>query len=269
MIIYILYILYKNIRRLIRLRDPYKLNTIEEDDIKDNIINLEDVPEYDFVDWNLDDAKDFKAYIGAVKRSCRNSIEYKNFIKFLKYNLDMKQCSFFSDIDDEVYDSYRGVKVEIHHEPFTIEDIIGIVTRKRMAFYEDLDEESTAQEVMLLHYKLLVGLIPISTTVHKVVHGRYQFIPLNRVFGNYKKFIEIYKDFITDEQFEYIKDLEEATSLGAEDSFKKLFAKRYLYVDFNGKTTLPEYEKVKELLETRALDHKRTLFTVIKPSENI
>ena len=249
------------------MRDPYKLNSIEEDDIEDNIIKLDEVPEYDFVDWNLDDGRDFKSYIKSVKSSCRNSIEYKRFTKFLKDNMNMRQCSFFEDIDDSVYNSYRGVKIEIHHEPFTIEDIIGIVTRKRMAFGEDLDEESTAQEVMMLHYKGLVGLISLSSTVHKVIHGRYQSIPLDHIYGDYKKFMEMYKDFITDEQFEYIKNMEEATSLGYSDSFKKLFSKRYVYVDYDGKTTLPEYEKVRNLLQdkvSKPIEEKKRLFTIIK-----
>lgn len=250
------------------MRDPYKLNTIEEDDINDNIIQLDEVPEYDFVDWNLDDGRDFKNYITAVKRSCRNSIEYKRLIRFLKENIGMNQCSFFNDIDDDIYKSYRGVKIEIHHEPFTIEDIIGIVTRKRMAFGEDMDEESTAQEVMILHYKCMVGLIPLSTTAHKVIHGRYQLIPLDHVFGDYKKFIDLYKDFITDDQFEYIKNIEEASAMGYADSFKKLFSKRFMYVDYKGKTTLPEYEKLRELLQDKISKSveggKKKLFTIIK-----
>lgn len=225
------------------MRDPNNLNETEE--LK-NVIELKNIPVYDVEDWDLNDPKEFNQYLKTVEHCVRNSHEYKQMIDFLRENLHMNQCSFLENVSNSEYSS---IKIHIHHDPLSLFDIAGIVTRKRIFYAENLDEELTAKEIMLCHYNLLVGLIPLSETVHELVHNRYLFIPTSKIFGHYKIFVDIYKDFILPEQMEYINSIEEATKMYSDNQYKGLLEKKYVYLDINdGKNLLPTQEDIKQLL---------------------
>ena len=230
------------------MRDPNSLNAANLN--QPTTINLKNPPVYDIADWDLNDNKEYRKYIREVKKNVRNSFEYKAMIEYLKENLGMTSCSFFENVNNE---ETPKVRIEIHHEPLTLDDICDIVTRKRIFYAEDLNEEMTAQEVMMLHYKLLVGLIPLSETVHELVHNRYIFIPSNKVYGNYKEFIRLYDQFIQPEQRDYIDAIEEATNEYSEQETRDLLSERPVYVNADYGYQLPSYERVKEILENRVV----------------
>ena len=57
----------------------------------------------------------------------------------------------------------------------------------------------------------MVGLIPLSETVHKLCHSSRLFIPIDKVAGRYKLFIDVYKPFIPVEQLDTIERMEKYT----------------------------------------------------------
>lgn len=61
---------------------------------------------------------------------------------------------------------------------------------------ESLHEDMIAKEVMYQHYKLHVGLIPLTTTVHEMVHNQFLFIPTQAVMGAWDKFVEEYRQYM-------------------------------------------------------------------------
>lgn len=146
--------------------------------------------------YNLLTDKDRLKFIKQVESLCRKSLEYKQYISFLKSEINMTKCSFFNNVKT---DENKKIGIEIHHEPFTLFDITEIALRK----YEDIGLEINpfliAEEIMLLHYRNMVGLIPLSKTVHSLVHDGKLFIPLQNVFGNYIKFIEEYDAWIPED----------------------------------------------------------------------
>lgn len=231
------------------MRDPEKLNITETIHPTDNVIVLKNIPVYDIEDWDLNDSKEFKRYVDTVEKCVRTSLEYKQMINYLKENLHMNQCSFLENINNT---DFSKVKIEIHHDPLSLFDIASIVTRKRIFFAEPLDEELTAKEIMLCHYNFMVGLIPLSETVHDLVHKRYLFIPTSKLFGNYKVFIEYYKDFILPEQMEALQNIEEATSCYDNSQYKDILEKKYIYIDLDGgRNTLPTTQDIKKLLSNK------------------
>ena len=68
-----------------------------------------------------------------------------------------------------------------------------------------------AKEVMELHYKLLVGLIPLSQTVHELAHNSRIFIPSDKVLGRYDLFVSLYKPFCDTQQLEVLSRIEKYT----------------------------------------------------------
>lgn len=158
-----------------------------------NTIDISTVPDFDIMDYNINDDKDYKKLISRVEKICRSSYEYKAFINYLRDYADMNKCSFMKYITNA---ENRKIRIEIHHEPITLFDIVTIIANKRITMRESMDEDMIAKEVMWNHYKLHVGLIPLSETVHEIVHNQYLFIPTFAILGFWREFIEEYKDFV-------------------------------------------------------------------------
>lgn len=185
-----------------------------------------------------DTEKDKRKFIERCKRIVRSSKEYKDYIQFLKENMDMNRCAFFPKVK---HTRENKVQIEIHHEPFTLDDIVRVVISKQLEEGKPLNDLDIADEVMELHYKNMVGLVPLSTTIHEVVHSDSNklFIPLNLCYGDYKRFYEEYQEYIKDDDIltrleKKIKQTKELT----EDSFNALIV-QFQYLDVDG-IELPE-----------------------------
>lgn len=186
-------------------RDPNLLIQPRFKNSKVEPITLDMIPDFDREDYDINDPKEFKYYIKCLENDIHRSIEYQRYINYLRENAGMNHCAFLPNVTNT--ETYK-IKIEIHHEPLTLYDIVLAVFNKRSAMREDIDEFMVAKEVMYLHYTLQVGLIPLSETIHELVHNQYLFIPSNIVFGNYKKFVSMYRSFIEPETLETINKIE-------------------------------------------------------------
>jgi len=215
-------------------------------------IHINHVPVYAIEDYDFSDEKDTEKYIKDVERICRTSYEYRQYIKFFKNNLDMSKCAIYEHVrlDPNNIRNYNKIAIHIHHDPFTLYDIVQVVLNKRMTEHENLDEQLTAKEVMLLHYNLLVGLIPLAETVHELVHNQYLFIPTTHVFGFYRDFVEMYDRYIDNELKDKIERIEAATTM-YDGSDREILDTHFLYCDVSGQRSLPAYEDVKQFLSRR------------------
>ena len=197
----------------------------------DQKIEITNIPVFDIVDYNLSDEKQLKKYLFDVERTCRNSFVYKKLIAFLREHIDMNKCSFFENVNNIESNS---IHIHIHHSPLTLFDIVTIVYHKRLDNREPLNVNLVAKEVMLLHYLMLIGLIPLSETVHELVHNGYLFIPTNVVFGDYKKFIKQYEDYIDQQLLNTLEQAEEYTKTYDYEKNTKVLSHSAIYVDASG-----------------------------------
>ena len=168
-----------------------------------------------------------------IERIIRGSTEYKDYIAFLRENVGMDACAFFNNINK---DTSKSLRIEIHHVPFTLFDITKIIVNKYMEEGLPLNELLMAEEVMKVHYSNMVGLIPLSKTLHLMVHGENAekvVIPAYMIFGNYKKFIEEYGDYMNDEDFKKIERLIQRTKEIKESDYKFL-EQHYDYIEVDG-----------------------------------
>ena len=77
-----------------------------------------------------------------------------------------------------------------------------------------LNDLYIADETMRLHYENKVGLIPLSKTVHQLVHNSSDIIiPLTQVFGDYRAFLNEYGEFIESGFPDLIEKLENKVAL--------------------------------------------------------
>ena len=78
----------------------------------------------------INNDKDKSKFIKRCEKIIRSSQEYKDYINFLKEHVDMNKCAFFQNISME---DTKRVKIEIHHEPFTLYDYVAVVVDRYLA----------------------------------------------------------------------------------------------------------------------------------------
>lgn len=172
-------------------------------------IKMEEIPECDIQCYFLEDEKEYEKFVKDVESQVRRSFEYKRMISYLRENMGMNQCAFLKGVSNA--EGNYDIRIEIHHYPFSLRDIVDIVIRKRQYYKEPLTLQMVAKEVMILHYKLLVGLIPLSQTVHELAHSSRLFIPVDKVMGRYDLFLQYYQPFCDPEQLETLQRIEKYT----------------------------------------------------------
>ena len=145
---------------------------------------------------NLSNEKQRQKFIFRIEKMVRSSMEYKDYIQFLKEHIGLNKCIFFQNVSQEKTEGRRKkVSLEIHHEPFTLFDIVKVVVDKFEQQGLPMNDLLIADEVMELHYSNKVGLVPLSKTAHEMVHDSVNlFVPLTMCYGNYSAFLEEYEE---------------------------------------------------------------------------
>ena len=236
-----------------------KVNDIYSNDGQ-TILEMKSAPYFDKMPYDLLEEKSFKKYISDLERSVRNSFEYRELIAYLKNTEGMDVCSFLDNVTSR---DNTKVKIEIHHSPLTLYDICLAVFRKRQQRKESTNLEAVAQEIMYLHYIGWVGLIPLSATVHDMVHNQYLFIPTDRVRGNYKAFVDNYYNFIDPDTLDSLDAAEDATR-EYNNKQMELFNNHKIYLNVDGSYGLPRKDEMKSLLKDRITEIKSGNIMVAK-----
>ena len=236
-----------------------KVNDIYSNDGQ-TILEMKSAPYFDKMPYDLLEEKSFKKYISDLERSVRNSFEYRELIAYLKNTEGMDVCSFLDNVTSR---DNTKVKIEIHHSPLTLYDICLAVFRKRQQRKESTNLEAVAQEVMYLHYIGWVGLIPLSATVHDMVHNQYLFVPTDRVRGNYKAFVDNYYNFIDPDTLDSLDAAEDATR-EYNNKQMELFNNHKIYLNVDGSYGLLRKDEMKSLLKDRITEIKSGNIMVAK-----
>lgn len=177
--------------------------------------------------------------IKRLERKCRSSMEYTDLIKYLKSNMDMESCVFLPKLGNG-----KRSTTEIHHEPYDLYTICGIVLKKHeMSENGNINEMMVAKEIMQLHYQGMIGLIPLSGVAHDLVHDGKLFVPLYCVFGKFVEFTQKYYDAILEYDESILDALQEKvllTEKGEVDT--SILNVCYVYGQMDGEENeLPEY----------------------------
>lgn len=171
-----------------------------------------------------------KEFIKYFESEIRDSFEYKYLIDLFKNTLDIKSCVFFKN-----YSIENGFKLEFHHHPFTLYDYVEAVMNKQIdEHHQNIEndgdyvyENEVEKEVVLLHYKLMVGLVPLNPTAHAQVHDGKLDIHPDLIIGNYDKFYNEYNKYLSEtarNKYQEYKERYKKGSIGSEliypDNFK-------------------------------------------------
>lgn len=173
---------------------------------------------YYFTDY-FDDAK-LKKLIKSCEKAIRGSEEYSKYIGFLNGTLGLTNCAILGNV------SKADVTIEMHHYPFTLYDIVYLNIMKRILKKEKINSFLVAREVLQDHYDNFIGLVPLSKTVHDLVHAGEIFVNLSAVYGDINTFVEKYNFAMSDdliEKYNKIVEMSEKNTVYSEtDILKKL-----------------------------------------------
>lgn len=143
----------------------------------------------------------YTKFVKKLEVIIRSSPEMRRYIQYLKNNLDLNSCSILKNAD------MSEVKIELHHYPFSLYDITHIVLNYRKINRMSYSTIEIAEEVVHLHYQNVIGLIPVSETIHDLAHSGSIILPLQDVYGNYKAFIQKYNAAIHSDYFARLRKL--------------------------------------------------------------
>lgn len=169
------------------------------------------------------DIKEFDKMIKNIVKVVRGSLEYRNYIGYLKQNFNLTECSFLSNLSTE------DVSIELHHYPFSLYDITKVVMLHNTKSDIKKSTFKMAEEIVKIHYEGLVGLVPLSELAHELTHSGKLFIRQKNVFGNVSKFIETYKlgiDADLKERLTVLLNLESTNGNLIDFENQKIFDKR-------------------------------------------
>lgn len=185
-----------------------------------------DTPELMEYSVSVSSEKDRVKFVNRVKSIIRGSFEYKDYINFCKTKMDLNKCIFYNNVTNATGKKGR-ISIELHHEPFTLHDIVDTVLQKYIDEGLEINDLLIAEEVLELHYSNAVGLVPLSKTAHQVVHNSTKLIvPLNMVYGEYSKFLDEYEPYIDESLYEKLEkkvNMTEALTPESFDAIKKEF----------------------------------------------
>lgn len=169
--------------------------------------------------------------ISTCEKYIRSSMEYRDYIAFLKDHLDFGRCAVLSNV---INGNGKKYSIEIHHEPFTLYDLVDIEIMRRETEKLPIEVLPICESVMALHYDGLVGLIPLSKTQHELIHSSKCFIPLQHIYQDYHKYYENFEEYI--ESAEHIKkkiDVKVRLSMQC-NKIQSESLPEYVYLDVDG-----------------------------------
>lgn len=181
----------------------------------------------------LQNDKEIHKFITRVEKLIRSSMEYRDYMQFLKEHVGLDSCTFLNSVGGSQSKNNR-ISIEIHHEPFTLYDYVAAVLNKFRDEGLPINDLNIADEVMLLHYENKVGLVPLAKTMHQAVHNSTKlFVPLNMVYGKYSEFLDEYEPYIDDSLYVKLEKKIDQTKNLTPESFEAI-KKEFTYLDVDG-----------------------------------
>lgn len=185
------------------------LNPRDIQSVEINERNVVDINNLGYINdpvyFDLEDPKEYRKYIQCIKRMVRSSIEYKDLVHEIKNR-------YFDNSSGISYNPDIQVRTELHHLPFTLEDIIELVYLKNKDLLLSTDPIDMTVEILILHFDGLIGLYNLDETEHEMIHNNAIFVPLDSIYGRVRDFYNIFKKYMSEYQIEVYENCEKLST---------------------------------------------------------
>jgi hypothetical protein len=185
--------------------------SIENDD--DNVEFLGKNQPYSlamYIDSSMD-AKIFVKFIKKVERHVRSNPDYKQYLEWLRDEQGLDKCAYFHNVN-----SFKA-EIQLHHVLSNLYTICVTVCNRLLSTNKKVSSFILADEVIKLHLEDKIALVPLSTTVHELVHAKKVRIPKSQIYGNYQAYYEQHVAFMDDYEKEIYADNEKYLTLERSD----------------------------------------------------
>jgi hypothetical protein len=210
-----------------KIKSPGKVNNIVnikslQDSNNINVSNMDGYFSEKFYFEDIYDSDKIKKFVNGIKALVRGSDEYSQYIHFLKEDVGLRNCAILGNISD------TDALIEFHHYPFTIHDVINLSVSRHILLNKKFNSFTIIEDVINDHYNNIIGLVPLSTTVHELAHAGEIFINLNtQVFGDLNAFIKKYAIAMPDDLIDKYNKLVEYSNQNAPYDANNVLQKIY------------------------------------------
>jgi len=194
------------------------LNTTNTDDGNTQLRTDNNVFGISFLKDNFLDEKEKVRYIKKIESMVRSSQEYREFVSYIREELQFNHCSLLNTLTSD------NVSVELHHHPFNLFDIVETEINKHIVKGDLFNTFIISANVMNTHYKNYIGLIPLSKTMHELVHSADSSritLPKKLVIGNFGQYYNENNLYMEDSTKEKYTTWLELDSMLTEDDLNR------------------------------------------------
>lgn len=210
---------------------------------------------------DIDTDKQRIKFIKRIEGIIRSSMEYRDYVAYCKENLDMNSCAFLSNVCQEK--GRKRISIELHHEPFTLMDIVWTVVNKYEAEGLPYNDLIISDEVLEMHYANIVGLIPLSKTMHQMVHNSNKIkIPLYLVYGQYSEFVEKYGQYMEPDLLDKLEKKINYTKNVTKEDFDAI-QRQFTYLEIEGVDDIEKIEVPEDNYEIDSINEKEIISKIV------
>ena len=147
------------------------------------------------------DAKHIDRFIKSVEKMIRTNDDYKMWLESLRDHPSMSQDAFLSNITSQ------EAEIQLHHFPLSLYSIVSAVLYDAQEKEEKISTFILADKVIKHHMDGIIGLVPLTTTMHEMAHLGVLKFTRQQVFGKWEAFYNTYKPYFTEYDHTVVRDL--------------------------------------------------------------
>jgi hypothetical protein len=144
-----------------------------------------------YIDKQMD-PKLFVKFIKKVEKMVRSNVDYKLYLDYLREERGLNKCVIFHNVTSQ------RAEIQLHHVLSNLYTICVTVCNRLLSTNKKVSTFILSDEVIRLHLEDKIALVPLSTTVHELVHAKQMRIPKSQIYGNYQAYYEQHLAFMDD-----------------------------------------------------------------------
>lgn len=196
---------------------------IENIDSIDNNVEILGKNQHYSLTMYLDENVEYKYLVKFIKyceRLVRSNEDYKLWLSSIRDNSRLSQDAFLYNLTSSL------VEIQLHHYPINLFNITQAVIMKYLKEKQKISTFIIADEVIQLHFKGIIGLVPLTVTTHEIAHlDKLQFVR-SQIYGDWELFYNQYKDYLDDYDHIVVKKLLDTTHIELENNGIKLIGSK-------------------------------------------
>jgi hypothetical protein len=142
---------------------------------------------------------DYNKFIKNCEKLIRGSIEYREWVNYIKDVLQVQTCFITNEKMDEC-------SIEIHHHVPTMYTLVKSLINKELKDEKAFSTFDIALKAIELHFSNKIGYLSLIGSMHEKLHNGFLSVPHELIRGDYKYFLDNYSQYLDDEDLVQIHD---------------------------------------------------------------